>query len=92
MGCRGGGVSVSKFAVRRVSRSGGGEGITCLGRIRPETVRHNTKKKGRELSGFLIFIFFKIVFYINIFLISHFTVLYVYRPTKGRQGPTYKEI
>ena len=30
-----------------------------------------------------IFIFFKIIFYINIFSVSHFTVLYPYRPAGG---------
>ena len=35
--------------------------------------------------GFFIFIFFKNVFYRNIFSVSHFTVLYPYRPAGGRQ-------
>ena len=39
-------------------------------------------------SGFFIFIFFKNVFYINIILVSHFTVLYPYRPAGGGKGPT----
>ena len=34
-------------------------------------------------GGFFIFIFFKNVFYRNIFSISHFTVLYPYRPAGG---------
>ena len=45
--------------------------------------------KGRALrreAFFFIFIFFKIVFYRNIFSISQFTGLYPYRPTGGRQG------
>ena len=36
--------------------------------------------------AFFIFIFFENIFYRNIFSISHFTVLYPYRPAGGRQG------
>ena len=35
------------------------------------------------MGGFFIFIFFKNVFYKNIFSVSHFTVLYPYRPARG---------
>ena len=41
---------------------------------------------GAASRAFFIFIFFENIFYRNIFSISHFTVLYPYRPAGGRQG------
>ena len=38
---------------------------------------------------FSIFIFFKNIFYRNIFLVSQFTVLYPYRPAKGQAAPLW---
>ena len=59
-----------------------------------------TRACGIGFARFFIFIFFKIIFYRNIFLILQFTGLYpycpaegrqgAYRPARGRQGPTYK--
>ena len=43
-------------------------------------------RAGELCSVFYIFIFFKIIFYRNIFSVSQFTDLYPYRPTGGRQG------
>jgi hypothetical protein len=40
-----------------------------------------------SLARFFIFIFLKIVFYRNIFLVSQFTGLYPYRPSAGRAAP-----
>ena len=37
-----------------------------------------------ERGVFSIFLFFKNIFYRNIFLVSQFTVLYPYRPADGR--------
>ena len=37
-------------------------------------------------AAFLFLYFLKIFFYKNIFSVSHFTVLYPYRPVGGRQG------
>ena len=42
---------------------------------------------GEPMGRFFIFIFFKIVFYRNIFLVLQFTGLYPYRPAGGRQAP-----
>ena len=44
------------------------------------------KKHLYPSRAFFIFIFFENIFYRNIFSISHFTVLYPYRPAGGRQG------
>ena len=43
-------------------------------------------RPGGLRGAFFIFIFFENIFYRNIFSISHFTVLYPYRPAGGRQG------
>ena len=39
-----------------------------------------------KICVFFNFIFFENIFYRNIFSISHFTVMYPYRPAGGRQG------
>ena len=47
---------------------------------------HVHAREGPDLharGGFFIFIFLKNIFYINIFSVSHFTVLYPYRPAGG---------
>ena len=47
----------------------------------------NPLQKRGVRGVFYIFIFFKIVFYRNIFSVSQFTGLYPYRPAGGRQAP-----
>jgi hypothetical protein len=54
-------------------------------------LQHSSRQSWAEINVgrsrvFFIFIFFKIVFYINIFSVSQFTGLYPYRPTGGGRG------
>ena len=45
----------------------------------------------RSTAAFLFLYFLKTFFYRNIFSVSHFTVLYPYRPAGGGRGPAVRQ-